>query len=200
MENLLTYIKNIGFFLILMSLVCNVLPDNGFKKYCRLFLGMVLVIFVINPFSAFFNYDGNIEDIFINNTYKSKIMDIKNQLTKHEKNLNDAAYEEYREALCDYLDESVSEAGLSLVDVSVELGFAQEDDDMYIENLILYVTVNKSCGKDKARNSNINVEIDKIVIGEGKKENDINPQTLQIIHNVAGLLGIEENRIFVKIV
>ena len=64
MGALLDYIKNIGYFLILMSLVSNVMPDNSYKKYCRMFCGLILVVLVINPFYEFLNYEGEIKDIF----------------------------------------------------------------------------------------------------------------------------------------
>lgn len=204
MEQLLLYIKNIGFFLILMSVVCNVLPDNGYKKYCRLFCGMVLVLLVINPFSEFLNYDGDIKDIFINNTYKSQLMEIENQLREQEESIDSMVTAEYEDVLCRRLSGYASEAGLYLVDVSVEFGNLDNGDDIYISSLTLFVTDDKSVYDEYVNESSdniIEIEINKIVIEEEKEtDNYINPGALQLLHSVAEILNLEENRVVIEIV
>lgn len=204
MEQLLLYIKNIGFFLILMSVVCNVLPDNGYKKYCRLFCGMVLVLLVINPFSEFLNYDGDIKDIFINNTYKSQLMEIENQLREQEESIDSMVTAEYEDVLCHRLSGYASEAGLYLVDVSVEFGNLDNGDDIYISSLTLFVTDDKSVYDEYVNESSDNIveiEINKIVIEEEKEtDNYINPRALQLLHSVAEILNLEENRVVIEIV
>ncbi len=204
MEQLLLYIKNIGFFLILMSIVCNVLPDNGYKKYCRLFCGMVLVLLVINPFSEFLNYDGDIKDIFINNTYKSQLMEIKNQLREQEQSIDSMVTSEYEDALCRHLSGYASEAGLYLVDVLVELENLDNGGDIYISSLTLFVTDDKSVYDKYADESTDNIadiEIKKIVIGEEREtDNNMNPRALQLMHSVAEFLNLEENRVIIEIV
>ena len=89
MGALLDYIKNIGYFLILMSLVSNVMPDNSYKKYCRMFCGLILVVLVINPFYEFLNYEGEIKDIFAMSSYESGFMELENQIKMSENSTRD---------------------------------------------------------------------------------------------------------------
>lgn len=63
------YVKEILVFLILTVIINNTLPDNNYKKYIRLFTGLILIIIMISPIlpylkmdsSAIGNYSLNIE-------------------------------------------------------------------------------------------------------------------------------------------
>lgn len=219
MEQLLGYIKNIGFFLILMSVVCNVLPDNSYKKYCRLFCGLVLVVLVINPFYEFLNYDGDIKDIFISNTYKAQLTELQNQLEIQEQSVDDKLMNQYEEALKNELSGLATEAGLYLMDLSVEFGEEADTGDLYLQKIMLKVTEDREVydkTQEDENNSNdiviedINLDInlrdisDEIVDTDdsenNNKNNGSNPRVIQLIMSVADYLNIKENQIDVKMI
>lgn len=226
MEQLLGYIKNIGFFLILMSVVSNVMPDNSYKKYCRLFCGLILVVLVINPFYKFLNYDGDIGDIFVSNTYKSELLELEKQLEVQQQFLDDKAVEHYEGIIRDELDGIAIEAGLYLLEVSVEFRETEEGDDLSLDELTLYVTDEKSVYDEHIKNAsekdeyedtdnNDEIKIEKIEVDIGSStdnENDndamedenmegeaTNPRAIQLIRSVADHLEINENQIRVII-
>lgn len=43
------WVKNLAFYLVVMTAVLEVLPGNEFKKYIRFFTGLVLILLVITP-------------------------------------------------------------------------------------------------------------------------------------------------------
>lgn len=51
------YIKEILVFLILTAVINNVLPDNSYKKYIRLFSGLILIIILISPILPYLKMD-----------------------------------------------------------------------------------------------------------------------------------------------
>lgn len=181
MEQLLGYIKNIGFFLILMSVVCNVLPDNGYKKYCRLFCGLVLVVLVINPFYEFLNYDGDIKDIFISNTYKSQLIELQNQLELQQDAIDNELMSRYEAALVNELSGLATEAGLYLMDVSVETAQEERSGELSLKKVTLYVTEDKQLAdkawEDKDTAGSGGVEGKKIDIGDIEIDMNINQST-----------------------
>lgn len=226
MGQLLGYIKNIGFFLILMSVVSNVMPDNSYKKYCRLFCGLILVVLVINPFYKFLNYDGDIGDIFVSNTYKSELLELEKQLEVQQQFLDDKAVEHYEGIIRNELDGMAIEAGLYLLEVSVEFRETEEGDDLSLDELTLYVTDEKSVYDEHIKNAsekdeyedtdnNDEIKIEKIEVDIGSStdnENDndamedenmegeaTNPRAIQLIRSVADHLEINENQIRVII-
>jgi len=52
LQNLMLYIKNIAVFLIFMSLVGIITPDNKYKGYINLTLGFIMMIMLISPISG----------------------------------------------------------------------------------------------------------------------------------------------------
>ncbi len=128
MDNILEYIKNIGFFLILVSVVCNALPDNSFKKYCRLFCGLVLVIMVLSPIDAILNFDGDIADIFTTKTYGAKLDELESKLKLQEQLKLDTAMVEYEAGLKEMLDDIATEQGLNITCVKVAYEYDNEEE------------------------------------------------------------------------
>lgn len=44
-----SWMKNIAFYLVIMTAVLEVLPGNTYKKYVRFFTGLVLILLVLSP-------------------------------------------------------------------------------------------------------------------------------------------------------
>ncbi len=63
------WITNICSALILITAVDLILPDNSIKKYCKLILGLILMIVVINPVLSLFNSDLAIDAALENNLF-----------------------------------------------------------------------------------------------------------------------------------
>lgn len=49
MEFLYNYIKNICVFTLVITLVLNIFPDRQYKKYIKLFAGLLLLALIFNP-------------------------------------------------------------------------------------------------------------------------------------------------------
>ncbi len=51
MEGLYEWVRSLVFYLILMTMLLNLLPDKKYEKYLRLFTGMVFILLVFGPFA-----------------------------------------------------------------------------------------------------------------------------------------------------
>lgn len=56
------WMKNLVFYFIIVSMIMNVLPDSKYQKYIRFFLGMVLIVLVINPVLKVFHLDKTLDE------------------------------------------------------------------------------------------------------------------------------------------
>lgn len=209
MGALLDYIKNIGYFLILMSLVSNVMPDNSYKKYCRMFCGLILVVLVINPFYEFLNYEGEIKDIFAMTSYESKTMELENQIKMSESNTRDRVIGEYEKLIVNELQGSAREEGLYIMEAQVEL---TEGEDIQLSGLNLIVT-EKNISTDEIENELLEeqekigqgtkIKIEDISIGDVKDENVksyiTNPRALSFVRKAAEYLQIDEGIIHIEL-
>lgn len=209
MGALLDYIKNIGYFLILMSLVSNVMPDNSYKKYCRMFCGLILVVLVINPFYEFLNYEGDIKDIFAMTSYESKTMELENQIKMSESNTRDRVIGEYEKLIVNELQGSAREEGLYIMEAQVEL---TEGEDIQLSGVNLIVT-EKNISTDEIENELLEeqekigqgtkIKIEDISIGDVKDENVksyiTNPRALSFVRKAAEYLQIDEGIIHIEL-
>ena len=137
MNMLLEYVRNIGYFLILMSLVSNVMPDNSYKKYCRMFCGLILMVLVLNPFCDFMNMEGDLSDVFANANYKSQVADLENQLINNDNSMNDRIISEYEQLIIDELQGIATTEGLYILDVDVSI---LEEEEVELSSLSITVT------------------------------------------------------------
>ena len=213
MGMLLEYIKNIGYFLILMSLVSNVMPDNSYKKYCRMFCGLILVVLVINPFYEFLNFEGDIKDIFAMTNYKSQAMELENQIKMSESGTREMAIKEYERLIVNELQGRAIEEGLYIMEAHVEL---TEGEDIQLSRLKLTVTekevlegeeVDGDFGEyiDKYEESEegTKIRIEDISIGDIKEDNVqsyiTNPRALSFVRKAAEYLQIDEGIIDIEL-
>lgn len=199
---LLNYIRNIGYFLILMSLVSNVMPDNSYKKYCRMFCGLILVVLVINPFYEFLNYDGELKDIFVDANYRSQVAELKSQLLIKEEGAVNRFKLEYEKLLANQLQGIAKEEGLYISKVEVEL---MEEEELNIKQLNIYVTDDLTeIENEKNMEDTYNISIDKISVGDNKdsvtddildkninSSDNFNPRALVLIRRAGEFLKLD---------
>ena len=213
MGMLLEYIKNIGYFLILMSLVSNVMPDNSYKKYCRMFCGLILVVLVINPFYEFLNFEGDIKDIFAMTNYKSQAMELENQIKMSESGTREMAIKEYERLIVNELQGRAIEEGLYIMEAHVEL---TEGEDIQLSRLKLTVTekevlqgeeldgdFGEYIDEDEESEEGTKIRIEDISIGDIKEDNVqsyiTNPRALSFMRKAAEYLQIDEGIIDIEL-
>lgn len=198
MENLLNYIKNIGYFLILMSLVSNVMPDNSYKKYCRMFCGIILVVLVINPFYEFLEFNGDIKDILVSASYESQAKELENQLKISESSTKDKIISEYERLIANELQGIATTEGLYIMRVELDI---VEENDIRLNEIKVLVTEDKEDMEDEDINSST-IKIDSIIIGNDENNDSktyiINPKVLAFINNAAKHLKVDTGIILVE--
>lgn len=57
MDAIYSWMKGLAFFFIFMTAVLNCLPEEKYRRYVRLFLGLLLLILMIHPLLALFRLD-----------------------------------------------------------------------------------------------------------------------------------------------
>ena len=66
------WIRDIVFYFILVSVVMNVMPDSKYRKYVRFFLGIVLIILMVQPLLQFLNLSDSLDANFNSETLKQQ--------------------------------------------------------------------------------------------------------------------------------
>ncbi len=83
------WIENIAFYLVVITAVIQLVPNNSYKKYIRFFTGLILVILLANPIMKIFQIEETFEAFYEEADYERKLEEIENA-TKY---LEDISFE-----------------------------------------------------------------------------------------------------------
>lgn len=65
MEWIYEWIKTIAFYYIFVSIVMNALPDMKYQSYVRFFLGILLIVIMINPLLDLFRLSDTLDEQYL---------------------------------------------------------------------------------------------------------------------------------------
>lgn len=72
MDAIYEWIKNIAFYMIVVSVVLKVLPGNQYQKYIQFFSGIVLILLVFLPIVRLAGKEQTIQELYEDYSYKQK--------------------------------------------------------------------------------------------------------------------------------
>ena len=112
-EAIFDWIKNIAYYMILVSAFLHVVPDENYKKYIRLFTGMILILLLSSPVLQLFGVRMD-EISFVNmDEYQDKLEEIQ-ETTKYLYDINVSSY---------VTDENVDHTGINEIEIrKIEIG------------------------------------------------------------------------------
>lgn len=80
MEGIYEWIRNLVFYLILMTMILNLLPDRKYEKYLRLFTGMIFILLVFRPFADLAGLEERMAGAFEKITFQNDVKLLKREL------------------------------------------------------------------------------------------------------------------------
>lgn len=90
-EAIFDWIKNVAYYMILVSAFIHVVPNENYKKYIRLFTGMILILLLSSPVFQLFGVRMD-EMSFVNmDDYQDKLEEIQ-ETTKYLYDINVSSY------------------------------------------------------------------------------------------------------------
>ena len=66
------WIKNLAFYMIIVSVIFKVLPGNGYQKYIQFFSGIVFILLVFLPIVRVLGKEQTIKDLYEGYSYEQK--------------------------------------------------------------------------------------------------------------------------------
>ncbi len=96
MEFMYGYIKGICGFTLVLTLLFNLFPDSTYKKYLKLFAGLLLLSLVIQPILKITNSNWNISKIISEYNEQKYEMNWENKVNELETKMYERAWDEYQ--------------------------------------------------------------------------------------------------------
>ena len=63
MEYIYQWMKNLSFYLVLLSVLLQMIPGEQYKKYVKFFAGMILIMMLLKPMTGLFGMTDSLERI-----------------------------------------------------------------------------------------------------------------------------------------
>ena len=64
------WLQNLAFYMILVTAVIHVVPNNSYRKYIRFFCGLILVVILAGPVMKLFEMKEELHEIYRNIQYE----------------------------------------------------------------------------------------------------------------------------------
>lgn len=158
------WIKNIAFYMILITAVMNVIPNNNYKKYINLFTGIVMIILVISPVSKLLGASTRLDSNFIKNIYNQEIVNLKVDAYQISDTSSSKLLEEYKNEISNQIEEIVNKEGYFVVKSKIVMNEDRESDNYgNLEGIEVVLSTQEK--------KNQKILVDKIQIGQKQFEN-----------------------------
>ena len=214
MELLYQAIKNIIIFLLLVTVLQNLVGQSSYKKYINIFVGLVLIIIVITPILKVLNSNTKVDWVYNQNVYRMNAADLGEQLVKADKTYQKTILKEYKEKIETQIKTSLKGHKLTTSEVSITVNEDAESKECgKIQSIKIQATKE---GEDKKTEDNTldispvdKVTIDKITINDATKAAETSKaesdkydtvEELAVKEELSALYGIEQEHIEVSIV
>lgn len=184
------WVKNIAFYLIFITAIMNALPDNHFKKYVKLFTGMILVVILISPISRLFQFDHALDFSFVTKTYELELEEIQKQIGNVEDMQSEQLLSGYEETVKTRIDEIVKAEGKNVSGMEVVFDKDPKSPEFgTIQKIELRISSEEE-SQDK-------ILIDKVRISGEEKEEESTLEGINIRNKITEYYGIDPQYIHI---
>lgn len=188
MEGMKAWVKNIVFYMILITTIMNVLPDNQYKKYIKLFTGLLMLILIMAPVGGILQLNDKFNYSYITKSFEQELNSAKSEIQLFENAQTEGLQKAYKDEIESHLREIAKENGLYVFTADTVLS---EDLETFGEIREINMTVSYT-----EENSKIGVE--PVVIGEQKNKAE-GLEELKIKNEIQSFYNVERDNINITI-
>ena len=203
MEQVFAWVRNIVVYMILNTIIMNLLGDKSYKKYVSIVSGMILLLIVIAPLLKLTKLEDSLDYFILSNDSAVIASDFKNDLNRMEKAQSDAIFLEYKKKLRSQVEGLLLEENLILKSFEVVLD-QDPSSSSFGELLQIKLTARQEQNEkeaDKKHSSIDEIEISRVDITQRESEPEQPPTPLEIHikSRLADFYHIDQNNITITI-
>lgn len=189
MEWIYEWVRGLVFYLILMTMVLNLLPDKKYEKYLRLFTGMIFIMLVFRPFLDVGGLEERMAGVFERITFQNDAKLLKRELEDAEQTRIQRLMDGYSQAV--ELDLKTMAEGF---DVTCSQVTAVLDSDSDSENFGSLTAVELEVRlSEEAVPGTENSEV------EREKRLEANREISRLRKKIGEYYGVEEGKIKIRL-
>lgn len=163
MSVIYSWVKNIIIFLVLTTIISNLLGKSNYKKYINLITGIILVLIVISPLMKLFQLEDMFDYFYSHNSFSTEASDIEGELIIQEKGQMTEILKEYKAEIKKQVSDLLEDKNIYLISTTITVDEEEESDNF--GNLIALDIIASYINQDANDKSK---KIDKISIDDIK--------------------------------
>ncbi len=193
MEYFVRWIKNIAVFYVIASLILNIIPGEKYKRYIKLFLGVVMVILLIKPLGRLTGLDGRFAELFEEGSYKSMSADLRAELALADEARIKLITEEFEKKISLDIKEYVESLGAVYIASEAEI-----DTDPRSSGYGGIARISVSVSRGQAYNQG-NIYVPQIYLDDRDSYSEDELIAIEIKNYLADFYKLEKRNIYVNI-
>ncbi|MDF2941781.1 MAG: putative rane protein [Herbinix sp.] len=204
MDEIYTWIRNIVIYMIMNTIIMNLLGNKSYKKYVSIVSGMILVLIVVSPLMKFMKLDENLDYYLQINDFAIETSDFKNDLNRMEEKQSDAIFAEYQDKIRLQVKNLLLEESVHLDSFHLTID-KNTKSSTFGEILRMDMTANMEQNEEEDKEELLQIdEIDIARIGmEGQEEKTTqtlpSPMEINIKNKLSDFYNIEQGNINISI-
>ncbi len=202
MATIYQWIRNIVVYMMLNTIIMNLLGNKSYKKYVGIVSGMILVLIILSPLMNYMEL-GDMLDYYLQaNDFAVEASEFKNDLRRMEEAQTDAIFAEYEERIRRQVADILLEEKVKLLRMSLTIDKEPSSPTFgEITGMSIIAAPEQKDGEDNTGRIPIDkIEIAPINIGGQEKAKDPpSPQEINIKNRLSGFYNIEQVNINITI-
>ena len=166
MEGILEWVKQIACYMVLVTVLADLLPKKNYEKYFRLFAGLVLILLVIQPVTGSLKLDTRLSNMFQEIQYEGMAEEFRQRASEMEEKRYQQITDGYAGLIEEDIEAMAQEEGISGVEASVTIEKNPEKED-YGRLQAVRITV---WNQEETREAAASVPGEEIKVGEIRME------------------------------
>lgn len=195
------WIKSIVIFLIVITIITNLLGKSDFKKYVNVVTGMLLVVLTITPILKWLHLSDEVEFHFNSNEFELEKKELTKKVKYAKSTQKHIILESYKEKIKEQVNEILRNNDLFFVSCKVSI---EENEHSKAFATLQELNVTASYRKVKKEQSQIpQIQIDKIMLSQKKEEKPtvktLSPMEIHIKNELSDFYNIKADNINISI-
>lgn len=201
-EEVFNWIKNIVIYMIINTVIMNLLGNKSYKKYVSIVSGMILVLIVVSPLVKLMKLEDKMNYFLQYNNFAIDSSDFKNQLKQVETEQEEAVFAEYEKKIKTQVKELLLKDNVYMKTYHIKID-KNPKSSTFGEIVGFDITASVEDSVETRGNSLQieNVDIKQIEIGEGdkKQEKALSPLEISIKKELSDFYNMKPANINISI-
>jgi len=204
MDEIYTWIKNIVIYMIMNTIIMNLLGNKSYKKYISIVSGMILVLIVVSPLMKFMQLEENLDYYLQINDFAIETSEFKTDLNRMEEEQSNAIFAEYQDKIQLQVKELLLEESVYLDSFHLTID-KDTKSNTFGEIMSMDITANMEQNEEEDKENRLQIdeiEIASISIGEQEENVALNlpsPMEINIKNKLSDFYNIEQGNINISI-